>query len=121
MEFLGAVGGVVNVVDDLFESSSSDESLMSDECDDNDTTEHLALLLPYREEHEKQCNYRYMDVIKNYSALDHWRHFRVTPVIQSRIVLYHIHISCHDRQQRRQLILCNLSSTRCTCYLVREI
>jgi len=78
MEFLGAVGGVVNVVDDLFESSSSDESLMSDECDDNDTTEHLALLLLYREEHEKQRNYRYMDVIKNYSALDHWRHFRVS-------------------------------------------
>jgi len=75
MEFIGAIAGAIKVVDDLLESSSSDESLMSDEDDDTETFDEVALLL-YREEHGKQSDY--MTVIKQYSDLDHWRHFRVT-------------------------------------------
>jgi len=71
------VSTAAKVVHDLLLSSSSDESSSDDDdAYDSDMTENLAVLLFYREEHEKQA--QYMDVIEHYSDLDHWRHFRVS-------------------------------------------
>jgi len=71
------VSTAAKVVSDLLLSSSSEESSSDDDdAYDSDVTENVALLLFYREEHGKQAEY--MDVIKDYSDLDHWRHFRMT-------------------------------------------